>query len=78
MAGVLRPLFGALVILGIGYAFSTNRRAINWTTIAWGLGIGLFGLAIAGSGRSFIDERPIVVTGLSSGNLRAAMPGALT
>lgn len=29
-------------------------------------------------GRSFIDERPIVVTGLSSGNLRAAMPGALT
>jgi len=39
MAGVLRPLFGALVILGIGYAFSTNRRAINWTTIAWGLGL---------------------------------------
>ena len=29
-------------------------------------------------GRSFIDERPIVVTGLSSGNLRAAIPGALT
>ena len=29
-------------------------------------------------GRSFIEERPIVVTGFSSGNLRAAMPGALT
>jgi CNT family concentrative nucleoside transporter len=27
------------VILGIGYAFSTNRRAINWTTVAWGLGL---------------------------------------
>ena len=26
------------------------------STIAWGLGIGLFGLAIAGSGKSFIDE----------------------
>ena len=21
------------------YAFSTNRRAINWTTVAWGLGL---------------------------------------
>ncbi len=39
MLGVLQPLFGALVILGIGYAFSTNRRAINWTTVAWGLGL---------------------------------------
>ena len=26
------------------------------TSIAWGIGIGLFGLAIAGSGKSFIDE----------------------
>ena len=26
------------------------------SSIAWGLGIGLFGLAIAGSGKSFIDE----------------------
>ena len=23
----------------IAYAFSTNRRAINWTTVAWGLGL---------------------------------------
>lgn len=37
--GVIQPLLGAAVILGIGYAFSTNRRAINWTTIAWGLGL---------------------------------------
>jgi CNT family concentrative nucleoside transporter len=27
------------MILSIGYAFSTNRRAINWTTVAWGLGL---------------------------------------
>jgi ABC-2 type transport system permease protein len=26
------------------------------TSLAWGIGIGLFGLAIAGSGKSFIDE----------------------
>ena len=36
---ILQPIFGAVVILGIGYAFSTNRRAINWTTVAWGLGL---------------------------------------
>jgi concentrative nucleoside transporter, CNT family len=39
MLGVLQPLFGAMVILGIGVAFSTNRRAINWKTVAWGLGL---------------------------------------
>ena len=39
MLGIFQPAFGALVILGIGYAFSTNRRAINWTTVAWGLGL---------------------------------------
>jgi len=33
----IQPLIGAAVILGIGYLFSTNRRAINWTTVAWGL-----------------------------------------
>jgi concentrative nucleoside transporter, CNT family len=39
MLGVLQPVFGAAVILGIAVAFSTNRRAINWTTVAWGLGL---------------------------------------
>jgi concentrative nucleoside transporter, CNT family len=37
--GVLQPVFGGLVILGIAYAFSTNRRAINWKTVAWGVGL---------------------------------------
>jgi len=41
MLGILQPIFGALVILAIAYAFSTNRRAINWTTVAWGLGLQL-------------------------------------
>ena len=39
MLGVLQPLFGAFVILMIAVAFSNNRRAINWTTVAWGLGL---------------------------------------
>ena len=39
MLGIFQPLFGGLVILGIAYAFSTNRRAINWTTVAWGVGL---------------------------------------
>jgi concentrative nucleoside transporter, CNT family len=39
MLGVLQPMFGALVILTIAVACSTNRRAINWTTVAWGLGL---------------------------------------
>jgi CNT family concentrative nucleoside transporter len=37
----IQPLIGAAVILGIGYAFSTNRRAINWKTVGWGLGLQL-------------------------------------
>jgi CNT family concentrative nucleoside transporter len=37
MPGFLQPLFGAAVILGIAYACSTNRRSINWATVAWGL-----------------------------------------
>ena len=39
MIAILQPIFGALVILGIAYAASTNRRAINWTTVAWGVGL---------------------------------------
>jgi concentrative nucleoside transporter, CNT family len=39
MLGVLQPLFGAAVILSIAYAFSTNRRAIRWATVGWGLGL---------------------------------------
>jgi CNT family concentrative nucleoside transporter len=37
--GVLQPIFGALVILGIAYVFSTNRQAIRWKTVAWGLSL---------------------------------------
>lgn len=35
--GRAQPLVGAIVILCLAYAFSTNRRAIAWRTVAWGL-----------------------------------------
>ena len=39
MLGPLQPLLGAIVILLIAIACSTNRRAIRWSTVAWGLGL---------------------------------------
>jgi CNT family concentrative nucleoside transporter len=35
----LMGLLGILVMLGIAYAFSTNRRAIRLKTVLWGLGL---------------------------------------
>ncbi|HEY0161338.1 MAG TPA: nucleoside transporter C-terminal domain-containing protein [Edaphobacter sp.] len=32
-------LLGLLVFLALAYAFSTDRRAIRWRTVAWGLGL---------------------------------------
>src|SRR5438045_1388447 len=34
-----QPVVGAVVVLGIAYVFSTNRRAIDPGTVAWGLGL---------------------------------------
>jgi len=34
-----QPFAGAIVILGIAYALSTNRRAIDLKTVLWGLGL---------------------------------------
>ena len=31
--------FGLIVFLGVAYALSTDRRAIRWSTVAWGLGL---------------------------------------
>ena len=33
----LQPLVGLIVIMTIAYALSTNRRAIDRRTVAWGL-----------------------------------------
>jgi CNT family concentrative nucleoside transporter len=34
-------LLGLIVFLGLAYALSTNRRAIRWRTVFWGLGLQL-------------------------------------
>jgi concentrative nucleoside transporter, CNT family len=33
------PVLGLLVIMGIAYAFSTDRRAVKFKTVLWGLGL---------------------------------------
>jgi concentrative nucleoside transporter, CNT family len=37
--GRFTGILGLLTMLGLGYAFSTNRRAIRVKTVAWGLGL---------------------------------------
>ena len=32
-------LLGLITFIALAYAFSTNRRAIRWRTVAWGLGL---------------------------------------
>src|SRR5579872_4835701 len=32
-------ILGMMTVMGLAYAFSTNRRAIRYKTIAWGLGL---------------------------------------
>src|SRR6266699_432937 len=35
----LTGLFGLVLILGIGFALSRNRKAISWRVVGWGLGL---------------------------------------
>ena len=35
----LTGIFGLVLILGIGFALSRNRKAISWRVVAWGLGL---------------------------------------
>ncbi|MGL4676623.1 MAG: NupC/NupG family nucleoside CNT transporter [Brevinema sp.] len=43
-------IVGILVFLGIAFLFSKNKKAINWQTVFWGLGLQvLFALAILGN-----------------------------
>src|SRR6202140_3890941 len=37
--GRFTGILGLLIMLGLAYAFSTNRRAINKKTVVWGLGL---------------------------------------
>src|SRR5437899_7919126 len=43
----LTGLFGIILILGIGFAFSRNRPAISWRVVAWGVGLqGVFAIFV--------------------------------
>src|SRR4051812_19013737 len=37
--GRFTGILGIIVLMGIAFLLSTNRRAIRWKTIAWGLGL---------------------------------------
>ena len=49
-------LLGLFVLMGLAYAFSVDRKAVNWRTIAWGVGLQLtFAVIILSEGtRSFL------------------------
>jgi len=59
-------LLGLLTFLALSYAFSTNRRAIRWRTVAWGLGLQIvfaflvikwtFGQTILHAGSQFVTS----------------------
>jgi CNT family concentrative nucleoside transporter len=60
-------LLGLLVFLGLAYALSTNRSAIRWKTVAWGLGLQiLFAFAVIdwNYGQIILSKVSGVITGL--------------
>ncbi len=43
-------IIGIVLFMALAYAFSKNRKAINWQTVAWGLGLQiLFAITILGT-----------------------------
>ena len=38
----LNGLIGIIILLGIAYALSNNRKAINTRTVIWGIGLQIF------------------------------------
>ena len=60
-------LLGLITFIGLAYALSTNRRAIRWRTVAWGLGLQLVFafLVIKWSyGQTILSKISGVITGL--------------
>ena len=60
-------LLGLIVFLGIAYALSTNRSAIRWRTVGWGLGLQiLFAFAVIkwNTGQLILSSISGFITGL--------------
>jgi CNT family concentrative nucleoside transporter len=67
--GRFTGLLGLIVFLCLAYAFSTNRRAIRWKTVAWGLGLQIifaFGVIKWTYGQTILRSISGVITGLLS------------
>jgi CNT family concentrative nucleoside transporter len=67
--GRFTGLLGLFVFLGLAYAFSTNRRAIRWKTVVWGLGLQIvfaFGVIKWSYGQTILSKVSGVITGLLS------------
>ncbi|HEY5213420.1 MAG TPA: nucleoside transporter C-terminal domain-containing protein [Acidobacteriaceae bacterium] len=65
--GRFTGLLGLIVFIGLAYAFSTNRRAIRWKTVVWGLGLQiLFAIAVIKwtYGQTVLSKVSGVITGL--------------
>jgi len=62
-------LLGLLAFLGLAYALSTNRRAIRWKTVIWGLGLQIvFAFAVIkwSYGQIILAKVSAFITGLLS------------
>ena len=60
-------LLGLITFLALAYAFSTNRRAIRWRTVAWGLGLQiLFAFLVIKwtYGQTILHKGSILITSL--------------
>ena len=67
--GRFTGLLGLLVFLGLAYAFSTDRKAIQWRTVVWGLGLQIvFAFAVIewGTGQIILKTVSDFITGLLS------------
>ena len=65
--GRFTGLLGLFVFIGVAYGFSTNRRAIRWKTVAWGLGLQIvfaFGVIKWNYGQTILSSTSAVITGL--------------
>ena len=60
-------LLGLIAFIGLAYALSTNRRAIKWRTVVWGLGLQIvfaFGVIKWSYGQIILSKISGVITGL--------------
>lgn len=73
--GRFTGLLGLSVFVGLAYVFSTNRRAIRWKTVAWGLGLQIL-FAIAVIKWTFGQEVLAKVSGVITGMLAHSADGS--